>query len=188
MKAWAELYPNIVDYRPNNPIVSIDVASKTITTEFDKVSADVLNVIPPQRAGKPAQIAKLIEEDYPWCEVNFLSYESKIVPNVHVIGDSVSSGLPKSAHMATSQARVCASAIVELMRGHAPDPNPVFANTCYSFVDDKQAVHVANVYHYDAPKKIMVPAEGGGVSTKPSEQEGAYANAWAQNIWADVLT
>ena len=188
LKAWAELYPNIVEYRPNNALVSVDVATKTVVTEADKVKADVLNVIPPQKAGRIAQLANLVEPDYPWCEVDFLTYESKIIPNVHVIGDSVSSGLPKSAHMATSQARVCASAIVELMKGQSPDPTPVFANTCYSFIDDKHAMHVANVYRYDAPKKIMVPAEGGGVSAKASAQEGVYALAWAQNIWADVLT
>ena len=107
---------------------------------------------------------------------------------MHVIGDSVSAGLPKSAHMATSQARVCASAIVELMQGRSPDPAPVFANTCYSYVNDTQAMHVANVYRYDEGKKIMVAAEGGGVSQAPSEQEGQYASAWATNIWSDVLT
>ncbi len=188
LKAWAELYPTIVDYRPDSAIANVDVASKTVSTDFDKIKADVLNIIPPQRAGKPAQMANLLEEDYPWCEVDFLSYESKKAPNVHVVGDSVSSGLPKSAHIATSQARVCASAIVQLMQGLAPDPTPVFANTCYSFVDDKQAIHVANVYRYDVNKKIMLPAEGGGVSMKPSEEEGFFAHAWAQNIWADVLT
>jgi sulfide dehydrogenase [flavocytochrome c] flavoprotein chain len=188
MKAWADEYTGMIDYRANNAIIDVDVASKTVTTDFETVKADVLNIIPPQRAGKPAQIANLTEPDYPWCEVDFLSYESKRVPMVHVIGDSVAAGLPKSAHMATSQARVCASAIVELMHGRTPDPSPVFANTCYSFVDDKQAVHVANVYRYDAGKKIMVSADGGGVSAKPSLQEGQYANAWAVNIWSDVLT
>lgn len=188
IKAWADEYAGMIDYRPNNLILDIDVPSKTVTTDFETVKADVLNVIPPQRAGKPAQIANLTEPDYPWCEVSFLSYESKRVPMVHVIGDSVAAGLPKSAHMATSQARVCASAIVELMHGRTPDPSPVFANTCYSFVDDKRAVHVANVYRYDAGKKIMVSADGGGVSAKPSLQEGQYANAWAVNIWSDVLT
>ncbi len=188
LKAWAELYPNIVEYRPDSAITSVDVASKTVSTEFGKIKADVLNIIPPQRAGKPAQMANLLEPDYPWCEVDFLTYESKKAPNVHVVGDSVSSGLPKSAHIATSQARVCASAIVQLMQGQSPDPMPVFANTCYSFVDDKQAMHVANVYRYDVNKKIMVPAEGGGVSMKPSLDEGFFAAAWAQNIWADVLT
>ena len=74
------------------------------------------------------------------------------------------------------------------MQHRAPDPRPVFANTCYSYVDDKQAMHVANVYRYDETKKIMVSAEGGGVSMHPSELEGQYASAWASNIWSDVLT
>ncbi len=187
-KVWETDYKTIIDYRPNSSIIDVDVATKTVTTDFETVKADVLNIIPPQRAGKPAQLADLLEPDYPWCEVSFLTYESKRVSNVHVIGDSVASGLPKSAHMATSQARVCASAIVELMQGRLPDSEPVFANTCYSFVDNKRAIHVANVYRYDAGKKIMVSADGGGVSAKPSEQEGQYANAWATNIWSDVLT
>lgn len=187
-KVWASTYTGMIDYRHDSAVVSVDVPTKTVSTEFEQVKADVLNVIPPQRAGKPAQMADLLESDYPWCEVDFLSYESEKIKNVHVIGDSVASGLPKSAHMATSQARVCASAVVELMQGRAPDPMPVFANTCYSFVDDKQAMHVANVYRYDAAKKIMVSAEGGGVSLVPSDKEGAYAKAWAHNIWSDILT
>ncbi|NOS98290.1 MAG: FAD-dependent oxidoreductase [Methylotenera sp.] len=187
-KVFNETYAGIVDYRPDNAITGVDVASKTVNTEFDKVKADVLNIIPPQRAGKIAQLAHLIEPDYPWCEVDFLTYESKLAKNVHVLGDSVAAGQPKSAHMATSQAKVCANAIVQLMAGLAPDPMPVFANTCYSFVDDKQAMHVANVFRYDANKKLMLSAEGGGVSMSPSEKEGAYAQSWAQNIWADTLT
>ena len=187
-KVFAEMYAGIIDYRPNSAITDVDVATKTVVTDFDKISADVLNIIPPQRAGKPAQMAGLNNIDKRWCEVDFLTYESKLAPNVHVIGDSVSAALPKSAHMATSQARVCASAIVELMQGHAADPAPVFANTCYSYVNDKQAIHVANVYRYDEAKKIMVAADGGGVSKEPTDQEGDYAKAWAANIWSDVLT
>ena len=187
-KVFNEMYAGIIDYRPNNTVIDVDVASKTVITDFDKISADVLNIIPPQRAGKPAQIAALNNIDKRWCEVDFLTYESKLAPNVHVIGDSVSAALPKSAHMATSQARVCASAIVELMQGKMPDPAPVFANTCYSYVNDKQAIHVANVYRYDETKKIMVAADGGGVSSSPTEIEGDYAKAWAVNIWSDVLT
>lgn len=187
-KAWAELYPGMIEYRPNSQVVEVDVASRSIKTEFETVNAEVLNVIPPQRAGKIAQLAGVANIDKRWCEVDFLTYESRLAPNVHVVGDSVSAGLPKSAHIATSQAKVCASAIVSLLQGEQPDPMPVFANTCYSYVSDKLAMHVANVYRYDAGKKIMLPAEGGGVSDKPSEQEGQYASGWARNIWSDVLT
>lgn len=187
-KVFNETYAGIVDYRSNNILTAVDVAAKTVSTEFETVKADVLNIIPPQRAGKPAQMAQLNNIDKRWCEVDFLTYESKLAANIHVIGDAVSAALPKSAHMATNQAKICANAIVQLMAGQAPDPNPVFANTCYSYVSNKAAMHVAHVYRYDAAKKIMVAADGGGVSNAPSELEGDYAGAWAQNIWADVLT
>ena len=194
-KVFNEMYAGIIDYRPNNTLVDIDLATKTVKTEFDTVRADVLNIIPPQRAGKPVQMTTINGQlvglnniDKRWCEVDFLTYESKLAANVHVIGDAVSAALPKSAHMASNQAKICANAIVQLMAGQAPDAEPVFANTCYSYVTDKSAMHVANVYRYDAIKKIMVPAEGGGVSASPSEKEGTYAIAWAQNIWADTLT
>ncbi|MGV3582232.1 MAG: FCSD flavin-binding domain-containing protein [Methylophilus sp.] len=188
VKAWDNMYTGMIDYRPNSEIVKLDISSKTVSTDFETVKADVLNIIPPQLAGKPAQMAGLNNIDQRWCEVSFLNYESAVSPYVHVIGDSVSAGLPKSAHMATSQAKICAAAIIQMMNGQAPDPNPVFANTCYSYVNDKQAIHVANVYRYDSQKDMMISAEGGGVSTHASDQEGVYANAWAHNIWADVLT
>lgn len=188
IKVWADMYPGMVDYRPNSSVIDLDVAQRQVKTEFENVSTDVLNVIPPQRAGKIAQMLGAANVDQRWCEVDFLTYESKVVPGTYIVGDAVSAGLPKSAHMATSQARVCASAIVAEFSGIDPDPVPVFANTCYSFVSDKMAMHVAHVYRYDTAKKIMLPAEGGGVSDKPSELEGNYAYDWASNIWSDVLT
>lgn len=187
-KVFNETYAGVIDYRANSTVTAVDVATKSVTTEFDTVKADVLNIIPPQRAGRPAQMAQLNNIDKRWCEVDFLTYESKLAANVHVIGDAISAALPKSAHMATNQAKICANAIVQLMAGESPDANPVFANTCYSYVSNKTAMHVAHVYRYDASKKIMVPAEGGGVSVAPSELEGSYAASWANNIWSDVLT
>ena len=188
-KAWAERYKGIIEYRPKHNVVDVDAATNTAKFEFnDDLKASVLNVIPNMRAGDIAVKTGLATANKRWCEVDFLTYESKVLPNVHVIGDSVSAALPKSAHMATSQARVCANAIVALLASQAPDPAPVFANTCYSFVSDKMAIHVANVYRYDDAKKVMLPAEGGGVSVQPSELEGNYAQAWAKNIWSDVLT
>lgn len=194
-KVFNQTYQGIVDYRPNHTITEVDVKTKTVLTEFDSIKADVLNIIPPNRAGKPVQNVQVGQEkialnniDERWVEVDFLSYASLLADHIHVIGDSVSAALPKSAHMATNQAKVCASAIVQLMQGLAPDDHPVFANTCYSFVSDDEAMHVAHVYRYDPIKKMMVAADGGGVSIAPSIEEGEYAKAWAKNIWTDVLT
>ena len=188
LQSFQGAYQGIIEYHNNSSILQLDTTSKTIKTDFETVKADVLNVIPPQLAGKVAQTAGLANVDHHWCEVDFTTYASNVNPDIHIIGDSISAGLPKSAHMATSQAKICAAAIVDVQSGIPPNPLPVFANTCYSYVDDKQAMHVANVYRYDPAKKSMVSAEGGGVSTKASVQEGDYAQAWAQNIWADTLT
>lgn len=188
LQSFNGAYQGIIEYHNNSEILALDADQKTVRTDFEQVKADVLNVIPPQLAGRIAQQAGLNNVDQHWCEVDFVSYASTVHPDIHVIGDSISAGLPKSAHMANAQAKICAAALVDIQSGHAPNPLPVFANTCYSFVDDIQAIHVANVYRYDANKKTMVSAEGGGVSSVASPQEGEYAAAWALNIWADTLT
>ncbi len=186
-QVWQQYYPQLIDYRPNSPLQQVDSQILSVSSEFETVSADVLNIIPPQKAGQLAAMAGLIDQKQAWVEVDFVSYASRRQADIHVIGDAVSANLPKSAHIATSQARVCAAAIVALLQNQAPDAQPVFANTCYSFIDDQRAMHVAHVYRYDEAKKIMQAAEGGGVSAAPSKLEGDYAYAWANNIWADVL-
>ena len=186
-RTWRDLYPGMIEYVPGSELRHVEVATKTVKTAFDTVKSDVLNIIPPQRAGRIAQDCGLVNVERRWCEVDFVSYASTVLPNVHVIGDAIDSGLPKSAHMSNAQAKVCARAIVALMLGQAPDPAPAYGNTCYSFVDDKQAMHVATLYRYDAAKKSMQSDGGSILSDHPSAQEGMDADAWAQQIWADVL-
>lgn len=190
-KAWKDLYPGMVTYTPNMVISEIDVKNKTLITELgERVKGDVLNVVPPQRAGEIAHSAGLVNVNNLWCGVNWLTMESTATPNVHVLGDATLSapGMPKSGHMANQHGKACAAAIVELMNGRQPLP-VTMSNTCYSFVSDKQVVHVASVHQYDAEKKTMVPVAGaGGLSKEANELEGSYAHAWAQNIWADMLT
>jgi NADPH-dependent 2,4-dienoyl-CoA reductase/sulfur reductase-like enzyme len=185
--AWNELYPNMVEYRPNAAVLKVDAANKVAKTEFEDIKADVLNVIPPMKAGAVASMAGVVGADGRWCAVDFLTYESTVHKNIHVIGDAVAAALPKSGHMATSQAKVCAAAIIELMQGQQPDQNPTIVNTCYSMVSNNEAMHVANVFRFNAEKKAMISAEGGGVSAKRSELEGAMADYWLENILNDVL-
>ncbi len=187
MAAWKDLYPGMIEYRANAAVNKVDVASKIAKTEFEDVKADVLNIIPPMKAGVVASMAGVVSADNRWCEVDFLSYESKAHKNVHVIGDAVAAALPKSGHMATSQAKVCAAAIIELMQGKVPDQAPTIVNTCYSMVSDREAMHVANVFRFNAEKQAMVSAEGGGVSAARSEIEGTLAGYWLKNIMDDVL-
>jgi sulfide dehydrogenase [flavocytochrome c] flavoprotein subunit len=187
-RAWRDLYPGMIDYMPGSEVQHVDIATKTVKTAFERVASDVLNIIPPQRAGQLAQAAGLANVDGRWCEVDFLSYASKVLPHVHVIGDAIDAGLPKSAHMANAQAKVCAAAVVAVLQGQAPDPAPAFANTCYSFVDDRQAMHISTLYRYDAAKKSMQAQGESFLSAQHAPGEGADADAWARQIWADVLT
>ncbi|HSV35109.1 MAG TPA: FCSD flavin-binding domain-containing protein, partial [Ramlibacter sp.] len=125
-----------------------------------------------------------------WCEVDFLTFESKASKNVHVLGDSIqiAPAMPKSAHMANQHGKTCAAAVIALLTGQQVNPLPLYNNTCYSFVSDKDVIHVASVHRYDAAQKTMVPVAGsGGVSSAASELEGGFAMGWARNIWADTL-
>lgn len=185
--AWKELYPGMVEYRNSNAVTGVDVAGKAAKTEMDTIKADVLNIIPPMKAGAVANIAGVADKDGRWCPVDFLSYESKVHKNIHVIGDAVSAALPKSGHMASAQARICAAAVIELLQGNAPDSDPTLSNTCYSMVSGNEAVHVANVFRFSAEKQAMVSADGGGVSSARSEVEGTLAGFWLKNIISDVL-
>lgn len=190
-KAWNELYQGIVEYRPNSELRDVDVASRTAILEFDKVKADVLNVVPPQRAGRLVIESGARLANGRWAEVDWLSMESVNAKGVHILGDSTLSAplMPKSGFMANQHGKVAAAAILNLLAGEAPNPEPMMTNTCYSFVDAKHVIHVASVHRYDAGKKTLVTVPGsGGVSAERSELEGSYALGWAKNIWADMLT
>ncbi len=191
-KAWADLYPGIVEYRPGHKAVAVDAATKTLKFEVgDDVKGDVLNVVPQQRAGLVAVQAGLATANARWCPVDFLSFESTVAKDVHVIGDSIllAPAMPKSGHMANSHAKVTAAAIVAQFAGWPVNPAPMLTNTCYSFVDASNVVHVASVHAYDATDKTFKTVPGsGGLSAAANEREGLYAWNWARTIWADSLT
>ncbi|MCC7546471.1 MAG: FAD-dependent oxidoreductase [Burkholderiales bacterium] len=190
LDAWKDMYPGIVEYRPNSTLTAIDARTRTARLEFEDVRADVLNVVPPQRAGRIAADAGLITTNDKWCAVDFLTFESMVRPNVHVLGDAVLAAplMPKSGHMANQHAKVCAAAVAALLRGQAVNPAPMMTNTCYSFVSDTEVVHIASVHEYNNDKKTFTIVEGsGGLSSGPSAREGSYAESWGRNIWADML-
>ena len=190
MKAWADLYKGTLEYRPNSEVKEVDAATNTAVLEFDKFKADVLNVIPPHRAGDVAHKAGIKLINNRWVDVNWLSMESTNMAGIHVLGDAIfpAPTMPKSGHMANQHGKLAAAAILNLLAGEAPNPEPVVMNTCYSFVDSKNVIHVSSVHQYDAATKVVQPVKGaGGVSAARNEIEGKIALAWAKNIWADML-
>jgi NADPH-dependent 2,4-dienoyl-CoA reductase/sulfur reductase-like enzyme len=188
--AWKDLYGGIVEYRGNSEVKAVDARAGTVRTDFDTVKGDILNIVPPMRAGDIARAAGLLTGNTRWCGVDWLTMESLAHKGIHVLGDATLSapGMPKSGHMANNHAKIAAAAIVELMNGRAPSTQPVIANTCYSFVSDREVVHVASVHRYDPGKKTFTVVPGAsGVSSARNEIEGSFGWAWAQNIWSDML-
>jgi sulfite dehydrogenase len=187
--AWNGEYKGMIDYQPNAELTDVDAKTLTAKLLFDDVKADVLNVIPPQRAADFTRSSG-IAATHGWCEIDWLTYESKRAPGVHVLGDATfpAPAMPKSATMANQQAKVCAAAVVALLRGDPVDADPVMINTCYSFLDAGRAAHIASVHRYDPAQKTMVAVKGaGGLSHAASALEAAYAWGWGRNIWADTL-
>ncbi len=188
--AWNDLYKGLIEYRGNSEVRAVDSKASLVRTDFDTVKGDVLNVLPPMRAADIARNAGLLAANTRWCGVDWLSMESTAHKSIHVLGDATLSApaMPKSGHMANNHGKIAAAAIIELMNGRQPNPQPVIANTCYSFVSDKEGIHVASVHRYDVAQKTLTVVPGAsGVSAARSELEGGYGWAWTQNIWADML-
>ena len=190
--AWKELYPNLewVSLSQGGKVNSVDAATKTLVTDFGNHKADVANVIPPQRAGAIAQAAGVADRTG-WCPVDPVTFESKLVPNIHVIGDAAIMGaMPKSAFSANSQAKVCATAVAMLLRGEKPI-EPRLINTCYSLVAPDYGITVAGVYK--PANGVLADIEGaGGVSPidAPHAQrmlEAQFAEGWFKTITGEVF-
>ena len=191
LAAWNGPYKGMVDYRTNALVTELDASSRTVTTELgDRVRGDVLNLIPPQRAGDLANSLGLLNANGRWAQVDWTSMRSTAVSDIHVIGDATfgAPAMPKSGHMANQHGKLAAAAIIAQLNGSSPIV-PVMANTCYSFIDDRSAIHVASVHQWVPDKKTLEPVAGaGGVSSAANELEGQYAFAWARNIWDDMLS
>jgi sulfide dehydrogenase [flavocytochrome c] flavoprotein chain len=191
--AWKELYPDHIEWvslSKGGKVNEVDAATKTFKTDFSDHKADVANVIPPQRAAAIAQTAGVADRSG-WCPVDPVTFESKLVPNIHVIGDAAIMGaMPKSAFSANAQAKVCADAVATLLGGGKPG-EPRLINTCYSLVAPDYGITVAGVYK--PTDGVLADIQGaGGVSPAdaPREtraQEAQFAEGWFNTITSEVF-
>lgn len=191
--AWKKHYGfgsdnSLIEYRPNNQTSSLDLGAMQISTDFEDVKGDVINLIPPMRAAAiTGMIGARTGDNGSWCPVDYRTMESTEVPNVHILGDAVLSNLSKAGALANNSGKLCAYALVELFNGRQPDPMPVVTSTCYSASTDHTAFHVATVFRYQPADNSMEVQPGSGVSEHESEAEFAAMRGWAKNIWADTL-
>jgi NADPH-dependent 2,4-dienoyl-CoA reductase/sulfur reductase-like enzyme len=191
-QAWKELYPDMIErvaLSQGGRVTSVEPATNSIVTDFGNYTADVANVIPPQKAGRIAEIAGAADHTG-WCPIDPVTFESKLVPDIHVIGDACIAGaIPKSASAANAQAKACAAAVVSLLAGKSPEP-PRLTGACFNTVSPGYAFSLTGVY---APKDgLFNEVEGGGTSPLDASpevraQEAATALAWFTTITADTF-
>jgi sulfide dehydrogenase [flavocytochrome c] flavoprotein subunit len=191
--AWKELYPDHLEWvslSSGGKVTAVDPATLTLTTEFGKHVAKVANVIPPQRAAAIADRAGVTNQTG-WCPINPITFESTLVPGIHVVGDATIAGaMPKSAFSANSQGKVCAAAVVTMLRGAAPR-EPRLINTCYSLVGPDYGISVAGVYQPGGGMLADVKGSG-GVSPLDApadfrKTEAVLAEAWFRTITSEVF-
>lgn len=193
LAAWKKHYGygtdnSLIDYRPNNAASAVDAKAMRVSTEFEDVTGAVINLVPPMRAAAITGLTGARTGDNGmWCPVDYPSLESTVVPNVHILGDSILSNLSKAAALANNSGKLCAYALGEIFAGRPPDPLPVIASTCYSASTERTAFHVATVFRYDPASKGMEVQPGSGVSAQENEADFRYMRGWAHNIWADTL-
>jgi sulfide dehydrogenase [flavocytochrome c] flavoprotein subunit len=193
-EAWRTLYPGLVEWRPKSQsgrVVAVKAKDGIVSTEFDDIRPAVANIVPPQRAGQIA-IGLGLDEGRGFCSVDPRSFESKVAPGIHLVGDAIVAGaMPKSGFSANSQAKVCARAIVALLRGR-PVEEPVLLNTCYSFAAADYGFAIFGAFRPgDSGLLADIP---GTVGTSPlaapaqdRAQEARYAESWYANITADMF-
>jgi NADPH-dependent 2,4-dienoyl-CoA reductase/sulfur reductase-like enzyme len=184
-KAVFKEYAAHLEYRPAQKVEKIDVSAKEVTTELgDKIKYDLINLIPPQRAAAIAVEADLVGGDKRWCEVDHVTYESVKQKNIHVIGDAtIGLPVPKSGNIANAMGKICATAVASLLKDKEP-PALAPGNTCYSWVNDKEAIAVVNAYKIEKGKVVQIEQK-----LTPAKSVAVAQNslAWRASIWNDML-
>ncbi len=191
-QAWSQLFPNLewIGLSKGGKVSSVDANTLSVTTDFETYKAQVVNIIPPQRAGLIAEAAGVSDRSG-WCPIDPVTFESRLQPNIHVIGDAAVAGaMPKSAFAANAQAKVCAAAIVALLHNRTPQ-EPRLINTCYSIVMPDYGISVAGVYK--PGKGLLMDIEGAG-GTSPLQapdstrkMEADLALGWYNTITREVF-
>jgi sulfide dehydrogenase [flavocytochrome c] flavoprotein chain len=192
-RAWERLYSGFIEWIPQSQsgqVARVDTGARIVSTDFDDYKPAVANIIPPQQAAGIARAAGL-DAGQGWCPVRAGTFESTVHAGIHIIGDAaIANPMPKSAFSANNQAKVCAAAIVALLRGDEVMA-PALMNTCYSLVAPDYGISIAAVYRV-VNDKIMTVEESSGVSPldAPPETralEAEYAKSWYANITADTF-
>ena len=190
---WEHLYGHMIEWFPGSAggkILRVDTGEMAVETEFGIEKGDVINYIPDQWAGQIAHESGLVDESG-WCPVDQRTFESKIHPGIHVIGDAAIAGaMPKSGLSASGQAKFTAAAVIDMLNNKEPKTTTL-ANTCYSFLAPDYAISVAAVYNLSGNKIVKVKGSGGvsppNAKHSVRSEEAKYAHGWYDSITNDMF-
>jgi hypothetical protein len=179
MAGWKALYDGMIEWVPQSKdgkVVKVDPKTKQLECEFGaKHKGDVVNIVPPQKAGAVATATGVAQVD--WCPINPTTFESTLQKDIHVIGDaSVAAPMPKSGFSASSQGKVVAAVIVAMLN-NKPPPAASYANTCYSLIGPDYGISIAAVYKVVGGKMEAVQGAGG---VSPAQADAAFRKAEAR--------
>jgi sulfide dehydrogenase [flavocytochrome c] flavoprotein subunit len=167
----------------------IDARSLLVTTGQGDIKADVLNVIPPMKAGKLAFDMGLVDASG-WCPVERRTFESSMHKDVFVIGDSsIADAMPKSGFSANTQAKVTARAVADQLAGRVPG-EPVWENTCYALAGSDYGLFVADVYRLKDNKITQISGPRYLPLNATSTQirlAATYQQAWLKTFTEDCF-
>ncbi len=189
-QAFSRLYAKVIEYRAGVEISSVDTSHMTLSTSGGLVRADVVNLIPRQRAGAVVLHAGLATAtEGRFAPVDVLSYASTVAPKVHVMGDSSATTQPKAGHIANQEAKVCADALARLFAGQQPDPSPVTNSACYSTITRTEAGWLNAVFQYDPVAKAMTPVpKSFAASLGWSRENFKDMGKWFDALMADTFS
>ena len=192
-QGWKRLYGDRIRWQSasnDGRVIRVEPDAMRLHTDFATHTPDVANIIPPQQAGLIAHRAGVADASG-WCPVNSLSFESRLQPNIHVIGDAaIAAPMPKSAFAANAQAKICAIALVRLFRGMQPQ-STVLANTCYSYLEPNSAISISSAYRTQDGQFASIAAAAGASPLIPPEglqaQEALHAADWFRAITQETF-
>jgi NADPH-dependent 2,4-dienoyl-CoA reductase/sulfur reductase-like enzyme len=188
-RAFQVTYPDIIEYRPGVTLKGIDATTMTLDTSSGPITANVINAIPRQRAGRIIQDTGLNNANGGrYAGVDVVTYQSTAAVNIHVLGDSASTTQPKGGHVGNAQAKVCADAITRTLRGDVPDPDPVTSSTVFSPVSADRASWLSVVFKYDPVSRTMTPV-GGAATEAAATTRGNFQTmrGWFRNLTTDTF-
>ena len=186
-EVWNSEYKGMIEWLPvdkHGGVAKVAANDMTLgTRNGDSIKADVINLIPPQKAASIAVKAGCVEGD--WCPIVPDSFASTMVKDIFVLGDAATAGkMPKSASAANSQAQIVANAIAAQLTGRKMFP-PRYRNACWSLLSINNAVKAGA--SYTAGKDAV--EERTSFKSDIKEDKGVRAaNYKASLVWYQEIT